>query len=86
MVVTGQQLVINNGVLICYGQISRQGAITTIYYPVAYSKYCFPVTSYFYTQNAASYERYIQAKTLTYFAVHTYDKGSGSQLWICIGN
>ena len=53
---------------------------------MAYSKYCSPVTSYFYTKNAVSNERYIQAKTLTYFSIHTYDTGSGSQLWICIGN
>lgn len=75
----------NNRITICYGQIARQGTYTTVNYPISYSTFCSPVTSYFNDIDEISNERYIQTKSLTNFVIHTYNKGSGFQLWICIG-
>ena len=78
-------LVINNRITICFGQITRQSTYTTVAFPISYSKFCSPVTSYFNDIDEQINERYIQTKSLTNFVIHTYARGSGSQLWICIG-
>ena len=78
-------LVINNRIIICFGQITRQGTYTTVTYPISYSTFCSPVTSYFNDVDQDSNERYIQTKSLTNFVIHTYARGSGSQLWISVG-
>lgn len=77
--------VLNNRLTICFGQIARQGTYTTVAFPISYSKFCSPVTSYFNDVDEQSNERYIQTKSLTNFVIHTYARGNGSQLWICIG-